>query len=93
MLVMRKLYATRLPADEVPGNEEVAGEAHLSDDGHLTLQPGDVVLFRESAVREDGGAMKPPPRVETVPDDLLEIGVHARALGHIESRQLETIAV
>ena len=76
-----------------PSNEEVAREAHVVDDGDLAFQARFVIRLREPPVRLDGGGMKPPARVETIPHDLLEVALDGGADRHIESRQLETFTV
>ena len=65
--------------DEVPDHQEVAGEAHLLDDGQLVAEPRLQGVARRGAV----------PLAQPVARQLLQIGLERVALGHHVLRQVE----
>src|SRR3989442_1673158 len=69
--------------DEVPQEEEVAGEAHLLDDGQLVAEPRLDDVPRARAI--------PPP--QPLARQLLEIALQGVALGHHVAREMELAEV
>ena len=76
--------------DEIPGDEEIAGKAHLLDDPDLPLQALVVRLraeFGERARAAPSELLEAP--IEPVATDLREVGDQRLAFRHRKLRQME----
>ena len=63
-------------ADEVPDDQEVAGELHLLDDLDFAVQPlGVLRQIVLQAARRAHGLQARAPLLEALPRDVLEVGV------------------
>ena len=76
-------------ADEVPDDQEIAGEPHLLDHLDLVLETTLVLVDRMTEVPPDGQLAQPrQPLRKPFARHVLEVAVDGEALGHAEGRQV-----